>query len=737
MKGNWIRHPKGEACTIFVHGILAEEATCWRHDNGTYWPELLADEPALQEMGVYAFFYRTSWDSGNYSISDIVDALHESLRLDGVLESRRLEFVCHSMGGIVVRRFLVKRAVELISLGKQIGLFLIASPSLGSDYANWLGPIVKFFGHRQAEALRFVRSNEWLSDLDKDFKNLKEAGILPIRGRELIEDKFIVLSSFWRKQVVEPFAGARYFANELKIPGSDHFSIAKPGNKNALQHRTLREFLDRFVGEDIEPTAPQPPQPAPQAHQPSRKDIGALIADFLGSDPIRGAEALDGLVERGDEAQDALFARGFEEPATFQVRRRWLCYVRLRHATIVPKLIERLLEHKYGDSYQCALLLAGMPPKSAYRGKRSTLLSAFREDSPGRGSEFESSYYRGRYDDLLVAYGYGGGDAFDLWDVASRDHLHWEKTRLAGFRGACASFAMGHTGAAISIERFVCTVYDDEKRYAASHGLETIGSRREGFDANNAIQDEALWSEALFGAFSWWNKGVVADGILSQWSRHKHWRVRLFGAMALRHFRFQRLSIPLKDWIERESDDDIRSELSIVVADLEFDVLRESGQKSIGAATLKRLDSANDGETIVTLARFGHAHAQLDALRSSEDWYQRAIAALAFGYLRLDRKVLSTKRLLREASTPFESLLLATAVILLGRDDLPHSLHKFLVDGGSRAHDMVRGERVDVRYIHRFLQVAISDALKIGGTQAQRTAWEAEFGPLLSETDAE
>jgi alpha-beta hydrolase superfamily lysophospholipase len=115
------------------------------------------------------------------------------MRLDGVLASDRLIFVCHSMGSIVVRKYIVERQAELIEAGKEIDLFLVASPSLGSTYADWLSPLAQLFRHAQADALRFVRNNNWLMDPDKEFVNLKEGGKLKIKGKELVEDKFVVL----------------------------------------------------------------------------------------------------------------------------------------------------------------------------------------------------------------------------------------------------------------------------------------------------------------------------------------------------------------------------------------------------------------------------------------------------------------------------------------------------------------------------------------------------------------
>jgi hypothetical protein len=287
MEGKWIRRPQAEASAIFVHGVLSNGESCWRHDNGNYWPELLKNEPEVGSLGLYVFTYETGIFSGSYRLGDIVDALKEHLRLDGVLECNQLIFVCHSMGGIVVRKFMVERAAELIGSGKEIDLFLVASPSLGSTYADWLSPLAQLFGHAQADALRFVRDNNWLMDLDKEFTNLKEGGSLKIKGKELVEDKFIVLSKFWGRQVVEPFSGARYFGEPYKVPGSDHFSIAKPVDKNVIQHR----LLCKFISENVLSSGPQtrnglkpkrePPAPSPAGQKPPASGALALWQEKL------------------------------------------------------------------------------------------------------------------------------------------------------------------------------------------------------------------------------------------------------------------------------------------------------------------------------------------------------------------------------------------------------------------------------------------------------------------------
>ena len=257
MNGKWLREPSNGTAIVFVHGILAEEATCWRHKNGSYWPQLLKDETELHSSGIFVFSYPTDMFSGSFCLGDIVNTLQDQLRHNKAAECKKLIFVCHSMGGIVVRKLLVDQQIELFRNRQEIGLFLVASPSLGSSYADWLSPLAKILGHEQANTLRFVRNNPWLQDLDEHFINLKEAGNLKIYGKEIYEDrpffKSPVFTKLFGRQVVEPFSAARYFADSRKIYNSDHFTIAEPKDRDDEQHRLLCQFIKDTLNASLQP----------------------------------------------------------------------------------------------------------------------------------------------------------------------------------------------------------------------------------------------------------------------------------------------------------------------------------------------------------------------------------------------------------------------------------------------------------------------------------------------------
>jgi pimeloyl-ACP methyl ester carboxylesterase len=246
--GKWIRQTPGDTCVIFIHGILSDGEQAWMNGNGNFWPQLLADNAPFDDLGIYAFSYRSDAFCRTYSLKDVVDSLRENFNFDDLWTKRHIVFVGHSMGGIIARRFIVTHQTKLIQNKTEIGLFLVASPSLGSKDANALFFIGRLGQNSQAAALRFSQSNIWLNDLHDEFRTLKESGTLPIKGKELVEDETITLKKLFglRRQIVEPWSAATYFGEPFKIPRSNHSSIAKPKDADEPQCKALTHFLKQM-----------------------------------------------------------------------------------------------------------------------------------------------------------------------------------------------------------------------------------------------------------------------------------------------------------------------------------------------------------------------------------------------------------------------------------------------------------------------------------------------------------
>lgn len=256
MDSQWIK-PKADAAAptvVFVHGIMSDGASGWKNTKtGAYWPQLAADE--LSDAGVYVFSYHSRAFGGRFRVTDAADALWDELKRHNILQSRIVVFVCHSMGGIVTRRLLVQRQGEIAEQGTVIGLFLVASPSAGSAWANFFYPVINLFKHAQAQILKAGEDNQWLTTLGTDFRNLLAKPKPLIRGKELLEERIAYLWFLpWIRPVVSRDEGDRYFAHSRMIERSDHSSIAKPANAQARQHLLLTEFANTLAQDSFSTT---------------------------------------------------------------------------------------------------------------------------------------------------------------------------------------------------------------------------------------------------------------------------------------------------------------------------------------------------------------------------------------------------------------------------------------------------------------------------------------------------
>jgi len=132
----WYRKYDGDVVLVFVHGIRSNSATCWRTDqpgkDGTrpYWPDLIAHDRRFDGISIYLGGYYADIDSTFLGIPQVSIVLYNALLREeqgrSVLEFKTIIFVCHSMGGIIVRNILVNHSAAFEA--KRVGLILIASP---------------------------------------------------------------------------------------------------------------------------------------------------------------------------------------------------------------------------------------------------------------------------------------------------------------------------------------------------------------------------------------------------------------------------------------------------------------------------------------------------------------------------------------------------------------------------------------------------------------------------------
>jgi len=266
-RNSWYYFNRSETVFIFIHGIFSDCKSCWTHQsavdpsNVVFWPDLIINDSRLDTPSIFLGGYETSLSSGDLRIKDAARDVLDAMRMEDFqgrpapFEKRNIVFIGHSTGGIVAR-YLLERFKEQFA-DKTVGLVLLASPSLGSIYANKLRALAKFYS--QELGLQLQWGGEDLADLDDRFKDLVYENKIPrLLGVEAYEHYFILRNSLFpgfiepfipnRRKVVSALSAARYFGAPRLLSGTDHFSAAKPDSVDHSSHKLLVNFWSDFKG---------------------------------------------------------------------------------------------------------------------------------------------------------------------------------------------------------------------------------------------------------------------------------------------------------------------------------------------------------------------------------------------------------------------------------------------------------------------------------------------------------
>jgi hypothetical protein len=245
----WYSHSNSDTVFIFVHGIFSDSKECWTAPNKVYWPEILKTDTRFGNPDIFLGGYYTERDSGVYRIHNATDQLLSHLRgmnpqkIPGPLAKPKLVFIAHSTGGLVVQD-LLERNRELFK-DKIIGLVLVASPSHGSAWADRFTWLKDFYGNEMVGELALY--NAVTMGIGQRFAELVDTKKLKLTGIHLFENKLIGgrFFGFWRNErIVKAEASASYFGAYKLVPGSDHFSIAKPVSVTDESHHYLWYFFE-------------------------------------------------------------------------------------------------------------------------------------------------------------------------------------------------------------------------------------------------------------------------------------------------------------------------------------------------------------------------------------------------------------------------------------------------------------------------------------------------------------
>lgn len=227
----WVsRADAHDTAVIFVHGILGDVRSTFTSRSGVFWPDLLKTDPLFKDANIYTYGFDSKlWEKG-LRIKQLAAEMHVAMTAHQIVNRhRRIVFVCHSMGGLVVRAFLTTYRDELLE--KLAFLYFFGTPSSGSAIAT-IGR--HLFPNSHLAEMATDAGEAFLRDLQADWL---EAGF----GRTIPSYCAYENRKLNGVALIVPWASAAGLCNQGLIAiEADHLGLVKPSGIEDKPHLALR-----------------------------------------------------------------------------------------------------------------------------------------------------------------------------------------------------------------------------------------------------------------------------------------------------------------------------------------------------------------------------------------------------------------------------------------------------------------------------------------------------------------
>jgi tetratricopeptide (TPR) repeat protein len=269
------------ACVIFVHGLGGHAYDTWRRDaprreapeDVTFWPLWLAED--VDGISVYTMAYEapaSNWLGTSMPLQDRAVNVLEILLSEPGLKSGPIAFICHSLGGLIVKQILLdlqqqkdrrKEAKDL--LGRVTQVVFAATPHTGSRRATLLDRL-RFFAWPSTIARTLVANDPALRSINVAYRGFAD------ESRDVLQHRVFYETQGTPAGVIVDEASA-----DPGLPGdppvpvdADHISIVKPLHRFSVLYARTRDFIAKSNpvpetqegGLEICPLSPiQPEQP--------------------------------------------------------------------------------------------------------------------------------------------------------------------------------------------------------------------------------------------------------------------------------------------------------------------------------------------------------------------------------------------------------------------------------------------------------------------------------------------
>ncbi|RDW59145.1 hypothetical protein BP5796_12069 [Coleophoma crateriformis] len=417
--------PAGGVDIVFVHGLGSNPDTTWharkpKRTSGTIdeeyvcWiTDFLPQDFTPEDLRyVRAFFYNyDSWwrkDALVIRLSQLgkqlLDSIHLEMRTTKEERTRKIIFVGHSYGGLVIKQALIQ--AKSVPIFHDIAedtkaVFFLGTPHRGSKFSIWgklIARALKPLGSNYSIIEGLSYDSQSLLDLhgsfiDAGFDDLRVTNFFEQRRARILKIWF----ASWGEFVVEE-QSAIYHGRQVKLVGlpTDHSGLNKFGYRTDTYHRILSELR-----ETINSIRLQSPSSAAQL-QINTMDSACLNSLYFPEMTARQGEVQDA------HRNSCSWIRTHEQYKNWEADLHGLLWIQGSPGSGKSTLMKKILQMSRNGEKSGHIHLAfffhrrGTQLQKTPIGLYRTILFQLLKQVPSAGTEFQKAYeekikYSGEY----------------------------------------------------------------------------------------------------------------------------------------------------------------------------------------------------------------------------------------------------------------------------------------------------------------------------------------------------
>ena len=239
---SWAGAGAPRANVVFVHGLGGHAYGTWRRgaEEAGFWPLWLAED--VPGLTVYTLAYEaaaTNWLGTAMPLQDRAVNLREGLLAVPALLEAPLVFICHSLGGLIVKQILLDLARQRAALLEHVaGVVFLATPHGGSRQATLLDRL-RLFAWPSAATQGLAANDAALRTINVAYRGLAEE-----RRKTLRHLTFYEMRATAAGMIVDEGSADAGLSGRPPVPiDADHVAIAKPVDRDSLVYALTRAFV--------------------------------------------------------------------------------------------------------------------------------------------------------------------------------------------------------------------------------------------------------------------------------------------------------------------------------------------------------------------------------------------------------------------------------------------------------------------------------------------------------------